>query len=97
MSSTYSTRVIWLTHVCKGDYPRLALILYAKGSLFDEVVQAHLAAGKVIVAEEDDEPELGATIGIVKPNSLACGRAGLTLGNSTSCNISDDEMSVDRA
>lgn len=76
-------------HVCTGDYPRLALILYAPGSYFDEVVQARLAAGTVVVAEEDDEPGLGATTGIVKPNSLSCGGALLTLSNSSSCNTTE--------
>ena len=84
----------WLTIVRTGDYPRLALILYAPGSYYDGEVQAHLAAGTVIVAEEEDEPGLGATIDLVKPNSLSCGRARLALSNSPSCNTTGKTVNV---
>ena len=80
--------------VCAGDHSRLAMILYAPGSVYDDILQAHLAAGTVIVAEEDDEPELGATTGIVKPNSLSCGRAGSALHYSTSCNTTVGTVNV---
>ena len=58
------------------------------------MVQEHLAAGTVIVADEDDEPVLGATIGLVKPNSLSCGGARLALSSSTSCNTTETIVNV---
>ena len=67
--------------------------MYAPGSYYDELVQAHLAAGTVIVAEED-EPRLGATIGLVKPNSLSCGGARLALSNSSSCDTTETTNNV---
>ena len=94
MGLANSNGAIWLTIVCTGDHPRLVLILYAPGSYYDEEVQEDLAAGKVIVAEEDDEPGLGATIGLVKPNSLSCGGARLALSNSTSCNTTETIVNV---
>lgn len=36
-----------------GDHRRLALILYASGSVYDQQVQSDLANGKTVVAEED--------------------------------------------
>lgn len=75
-----------------GDYPRLAMILYAPGSVFDDTVKQQIAAGVVVVADEDDEPELGATINLVKPNSLACKGERLLLNNSTSCNATKETV-----
>lgn len=72
-------------YVCTGDHARLALIIYASGSPYDEEVRAKLAAGTVVVAEEDDELGLRTTTGLVKPNSLSCGGARLALSDSTSC------------
>ena len=85
---------MYLTIVCAGDYSRLAMILYAPDSFYDEVVKSHLAAGKVVVAEEDDEPELGATTRIVKPNSLSCRGARLVLSDSTLCNTREETVNV---
>lgn len=73
-------------YVCTGDHARLALIIYASGSIYDQEVRAKLAAGTVVVAEEDDELGLRTTTGLVQPNSLSCGGARLALSNSTSCN-----------
>ena len=83
----------WLIIVCTGDYPRLVLILYAPGSYYDEEVKEHLAAGTVIVAEEEDEPGLEATAGLVKPISLSCGGARLA-HNSSSCNTTETIVNV---
>ena len=94
MSLANPKEAIWLTIVCVGDHPRLALILYAPGSLFDEEVQAHRAAGTVIVAEEDDEPGSGASTGLIKPNSRSCGEARLALTNSSSCNTTETIVNV---
>ena len=69
-------------------------MLYEPGSYYDEMVEAQLAAGIVIVAEEDDEPVLGATTGIVRPSRLACGGIGLVLSNSTSCNKTEEMANV---
>ena len=63
------------------------MILYAPGSFFDDVVKQQIAAGSVVVADQDDEPELGATINLVNPNTLACeGFKRLLINNSTFCN-----------
>lgn len=86
--------VLWLTILRAGDHSRLAMILYASGSVYDDVVRAELAAGTVVVAEEDDEPELGVTTGTVKPNSLACGGAGLALDYAMSCHRTEDIVNV---
>ena len=85
---------MYLTIVCTGDHSRLAMILYAPNSFYDAVVKSHLAAGMVIVADEDDEPELGATTRIVKPNSLSCWGARLALSNSTFCNTGEEAVNV---
>ena len=66
------------------------MILYAPGSAFDEIVKQKLAAGIVIVADEEDEPALGADTRIVKTNSPACRRGVLELVNSTSCNTTEN-------
>ena len=83
-----------LTVAYTGDGPRLAMILYAPGSAFDDIVKQQLAAGAVVVADEDDEPELGATLNLVKPNSLACKGERLLLNNYTSCNITKETVNV---
>ena len=77
-----------------GDGPRLAMILYAPGSVFDDIVKQQLAAGAVVVADEDDEQELGATINLVKPNGLACKGERLLLNNFTLCKINKETVSV---
>ena len=77
-----------------GDGPKLAMILYAPGSVFDDIVKQQIAAGTVVVAEEDDEPELGATINLVKPNSPACRGELLLLNNSTFCNTTKETVNV---
>ena len=94
MSLAKSKGAKWLTIVCTGDHPRLALIVYAPGSYYDEEVQAQLAAGTVVVAEEEDEPGLGVTTGLVKPNSLSCGGARLAPSNSSSCNTTETIVNV---
>ena len=70
------------------------MILYASGSVYDDVVKADLAAGTVVLAEEDDEPELGATTGIVKPNSLSCRGVGLALDYSMPCKRMKNTVNV---
>lgn len=74
---------------CTGDHSRLAIILYAPGSVYDDIVKVDLAAGTLIVADEDPEPDIGATTGIIKPSSLSCRGALLALGNSTVCNMTE--------
>lgn len=80
--------------VLTGDHSRLAIILYAPGSVYDDVVKADLAAGIVVVADEEPEPNLGATTGIVKPSSLSCKGALLALGDATSCNMTEETVNV---
>ena len=70
------------------------MILYAPGSVFDDTVKQQVAAGAVVVADEDDEPELGATLNLVKPNSLACNGERLPLNNSTFCNTTKETVNV---
>lgn len=77
-----------------GDHSRLAIILYAPGSVYDDIVKADLAAGIVVVADEEPDPNLGATTGIVKPSSLSCNGASLALGDATSCNITEETVNV---
>ena len=85
----------WLIIVRTGHHSRLALILYAPGSVYDGIVEADLAAGTVIVADEDPEPNLGATAGIAKPSSLSCRRALPALGgNYTFCNTTEGTIDV---
>lgn len=38
-----------------GNHGRLALLLYASGSVYDLQVQADLADGKTVVAEQDPD------------------------------------------
>ena len=83
-----------LTVTNTGDGPRLAMIIYAPGSHFDDIVKQQIAAGAVVVADEDDEPELGATISLVKPNSLVCKGERLPLNNSTFCNTIKETVHV---
>ncbi|KAF6219673.1 hypothetical protein HO133_004142 [Letharia lupina] len=40
-------------YVLTGDHGRLALLLYASGSTYDRQVQADLASGRTVVAEQD--------------------------------------------
>lgn len=40
-----------------GDHSRLALILYASGSVYDQQVQSDLAHGRTVVAEQDPGDE----------------------------------------
>lgn len=54
------------------------------------MVKADLAAGTVIVADEDPEPNLSAATGLVTPSNLSCGGALLALGNSTLCNTAQE-------
>lgn len=82
--------VLWLTIVCAGDHSRLAMILYAPGSIYDDVVKADLAAGTVVVADEEDEPRLG----IVKPNRVICEGEELALDHSMSCNRTEEMVDV---
>ena len=58
------------------------------------VLKAHLAVGTVVVADEDDETELGASIGIVKPNSLSCFGERPFLGNFTYCDTTRETVNV---
>ena len=83
-----------LTVTYTGDGPRLAMILYAPGSAFDDVVKQQVAAGAVVVADQDDEPEFGATMNLVKPNSLACKGEWLPLNNFTFCNATRETANV---
>ena len=71
-----------------------AILLYAPGTVFDDVVKAYLAAGTVVVADEDDEPEVGASIRVVKPNSLSCVGGRLSLANSMYCNTTRETVNV---
>ena len=89
MSLQIILKISWLIVVGTGHHSRLALILYAPGSVYDGMVEADLAAGTVIVAEEDPKPNLGATAGIAKPSSLSCRRVLPALGNSTFCNTTE--------
>ena len=70
------------------------MILYAPGSVFDDVVKQQLATGAVVVADEDDELELGVTVNLVKPNNLACKRERLLLNSSTFGNMTKETVSV---
>ena len=70
------------------------MIIYAPGSVFDDMVKEQLATGVVIVVDEDGEPELGATMNLVKPDSLACKEERLVLNNSTSCNVTTEKVNV---
>ena len=72
------------------------MILYAPGSHFDDIVKDQVAAGAVVVADEDDEPELGATINLFKPNSLAFKGERLLFNNSTLCNTTKEKANVSR-
>ena len=65
-------------------------MLYAPGSVFDNTVEERLAAGIIIVADEDDEPVFGADTGMVKTNSPACQREIRGLVNSTFCNTTEE-------
>ena len=85
--------VIWLTIVCTGDHSRLVMILYAPGSIYDDIVKEDLAAGTVIVADQDNEPYSGASAGILGPSSLSC-RGLLPLSNSTFCNTTEVALNV---
>lgn len=69
------------------------MILYAPGSIYDDIVKEDLAAGTVIVADEDIEPYSGASAGILGPSSLSC-RGLLPLSNSTSCNTTGEALNV---
>ena len=69
-------------------------MLYAPGSHYDEEVQAHLAAGTVVVAEEDDEPESVTTTVLIKPNGRSCGGARLALSDPSSCNTTETSVNV---
>ncbi|KAL9066900.1 MAG: hypothetical protein Q9161_007232 [Pseudevernia consocians] len=42
-------------HVVTGDHGRLALLLYASGSVYDLQVQEDLREGRTVVAEQDPE------------------------------------------
>lgn len=54
-----------------GYHSRLAVILYAPGSMFyDEKVRVDLAERIIIVANQHPEPELGANTGIVNSSSV---------------------------
>lgn len=84
----------WLTIIFTGDRSRLAMILYAPESVYDYMVKADIAAGTVIVADEEPEPNLDVTTGIVKPSSRLCRGALLELGISTYCNTTKETFSV---
>ena len=70
------------------------MILYAPGSHFDGIVKQQVATGAVVVADEDDEPELGPTINLFKPNSLACKGEHLLSNNFTLCNTTQEKANV---
>lgn len=86
--------IIWLTIISAGDHSRLALILYAPGSIYDDIVKRDLAAGTLIVADEDPGTESGATAGIGNPDSVYCRRALLALDNSTFCDATEETVIV---
>ena len=88
------SRARWLNIACSGDVARLALFLYAPGSRLDDDIKAKLAAGMLVVAEEDDELGLGSNIGIVTPESLSCRGAWLASGDSTLCNVTGETVNV---
>lgn len=70
------------------------MILYAPGSFYDDIVKADLAAGIVVVADEDPEPGVGATPGIVEPSSLYCRQVLPVLGNSMFCNTTRETVNI---
>ena len=70
------------------------MILYAPGSLFDDVVKQQLATGAIVVADEDDELELGVTLNLVKPNNLACKGERPSLNRSTFGNMTKETVNV---
>lgn len=68
-----------------GDHSRLAVILYAPGSVYDDKVKADVAEGIIVVANQDPEAEVGASAGVVGGSSLVCSGALPVLKNSTDC------------
>lgn len=59
-------------HVLTGNHGRLALILYASGSVYDQQVQSDLVHGRTVVAEQDpgDEDIEGPTTNITTMSTL---------------------------
>ena len=70
------------------------MILYEPGSYLDDLIKRYQVAGLPIVAEENGEPQSGATTALIRPTSLSCGGRRLALGNSTLCSVRNGTIDI---